>query len=328
MDVFKKLARDSRLNIRDVFMAFDSNGDGIITADEFHSAMARLNLGLTPCEIAHILAQLDVNRDGKITYKELLGIIEQPRSIPAATKSTESIPKPQPQADPLKEVVQAIASSGIDLAGAFRVFDQNGDGLISREEFGKVFSDMKLGFSAEQVRGLQDRVDKNRDGKISFAEFKALFESYGIVFSEARLGTSSSSQSMNTRRRQMRSVSEIYRLLADHMTSTGLSIQKFYKQSITTPASEHDLTRSVNSVISPALSKGEISALMTELCGPGQSRFTLSRFAQSFQSFFNQQSGTSLDVSRRQKLLEATESMSSSLKQSYEETKTLQGRKK
>jgi len=321
MDAFKRLARDSRLSLKDIFLSFDQNGDGTITAVEFQNAMQRLNLGLTMDEIGQLIAQMDKNRDGKISYNELLTTLEPPKaSIPQSTPT----PDPNQQTDSLKEVVTAIAGSGLDLASAFKVFDKNGDGFISREEFGKVFSDMKLGLTRDQIGKLQDRVDKNRDGKISYLEFKALFAAYGIVVQESRMGTSSSTQSMAAKKRPMRSVQEIYRLLDEYMRNQGLNILKFYRQHLdssnTTLLSKDELTRGLNAVLTPALVEGEIAALMNELCGPGATRFNFGAFKASFTRFSNMQSAT-VDQSRRQQLLEASESLSSSYRQSFTEAR-------
>lgn len=322
MDAFKRLARDSRLTLKDIFMSFDQNGDGTITAVEFQNAMMRLNLGLTVDEIGQLIAQMDKNRDGRISYSELLSTLEPPK--PAVPSATPRPADPNQQTDSLKEVVTAIASSGMDLASAFKVFDKNGDGFISREEFGKVFSDMKLALTREQIGRMQDIVDKNRDGRISFVEFKALFASYGVIIQESRLGTSSSTQSMAAKKRPMRSIQDIYKIIDEYMRNQGLNILKFYRQHLdssnTTLLSKDELTRGLNAVITPALVEGEIAALMNELCGPGATRFNFGAFKASFTRYLSTQTAT-LDQSRRQQLLEASESLSSSYRQTFTEAR-------
>ena len=328
MDVFRRLARDSKLEIRDIFLGFDQNRDGTITTSEFQTAMQRLNLGLTMEEIGEIMAIMDKNRDGRISYNELLSGLETQKTSttprPAQTVAAErTVPDPNQSIDSLKEVVTAIASSGMDLAAAFKVFDKNGDGFISREELGRVFIDMKLGLSRDQILKIQERVDKNRDGKISFVEFKALFASYGVIIQESRLGTSSSTQSIS-RKRPMRSVNDIYKLIDDYMTAHGLNILKFYRQHLTTNnatlLSKEELQKGLNGVITPAVSEGEVAALMNELCGPGASKFNFSAFKASFSRYLNTQT-MSMDPTRRQQLLEASESLSSSYRQSFAESR-------
>merc|ERR1712039_1141879 len=59
---------------------------------------------------------------------------------------------------------------------AFRVFDRNGDGKISKEEIAQVLGDgdvKNLG-NRDQLAELMRDVDKNGDGQIDFEEFMAM----------------------------------------------------------------------------------------------------------------------------------------------------------
>ncbi|EAY10911.1 hypothetical protein TVAG_259960 [Trichomonas vaginalis G3] len=61
-----------------------------------------------------------------------------------------------------------------ELREAFRVFDRDTDGFITPNELRSLLISLGLDSSAEVVRRMINEADKNRDGKIDYAEFRAL----------------------------------------------------------------------------------------------------------------------------------------------------------
>jgi Ca2+-binding EF-hand superfamily protein len=67
---------------------------------------------------------------------------------------------------------------GGDYRAAFGHYDGNGDGAISNEEMTALLSDAGVGNWFTRwtwVNGVMSRVDANKDGHISWAEFRAQF---------------------------------------------------------------------------------------------------------------------------------------------------------
>ena len=61
--------------IRKVFDRFDSDGDGFITAKEFHQAMADLgDVHYTESMAQAVINAKDGNADGKLSFDEFLGL--------------------------------------------------------------------------------------------------------------------------------------------------------------------------------------------------------------------------------------------------------------
>merc|ERR1719460_597510 len=61
-----------------------------------------------------------------------------------------------------------------DATHAFKVFDRDGDGLISSEELRLTMNNLGEPITEEEVKAMIAEADIDGDGKINFAEFKSL----------------------------------------------------------------------------------------------------------------------------------------------------------
>ena len=61
-----------------------------------------------------------------------------------------------------------------DVAHAFKVFDRDGDGLITAEELRLTMNNLGEPLTAEEVKAMINEADLDGDGKINFSEFKNL----------------------------------------------------------------------------------------------------------------------------------------------------------
>ncbi|KAK8704768.1 hypothetical protein V6N13_048381 [Hibiscus sabdariffa] len=68
-----------------------------------------------------------------------------------------------------------------DMAEAFKVFDQNGDGYISVEELMSILVSLglKQGKTVEDCERMIMKVDVDGDGRVNFLEFKKMMEEGG-----------------------------------------------------------------------------------------------------------------------------------------------------
>merc|ERR1719232_1939737 len=62
-----------------------------------------------------------------------------------------------------------------DLANAFKMFDQDGDGRITFDEAKRTLKALGENLSDTQIRELIKQGDKTGDGTINYAEFKTFF---------------------------------------------------------------------------------------------------------------------------------------------------------
>jgi Ca2+-binding EF-hand superfamily protein len=162
-DIINKVRQriqEKNLSIKQAFSAFDKNGDGIISANEFIEAFKVMELGLSVQEIKKLLSYFDTSRTGKIDYKLFCNKIQKTSS------SSESW-----EEEILNRVRERIKEKGLSVWEAFGAFDENGDGVISSAEFTKAFNIMELGLTDQEIQKLLTYFDQSRTGSIEYKVF-------------------------------------------------------------------------------------------------------------------------------------------------------------
>jgi len=140
-----QLSDDQIKALRETFMQLDKNGDGLLTPAELKDGLAKAGLKEIPPDLQAILEDVDSDGSGVIDYTEFL----------AATL------------DKRQYLQEDVCWS------AFRLFDRNGDGKISKEELQAVLGDKGVedALGTKQIAELLKEVDGNGDGVIDFQEF-------------------------------------------------------------------------------------------------------------------------------------------------------------
>ncbi|RCV29043.1 hypothetical protein SETIT_5G451500v2 [Setaria italica] len=136
-----------------VFRKFDANGDGRISRSELAALFESLGHAASDDELARMMAEADADGDGFISLDEF-----------AALNAT---------------VAGDAAAVEEDLRHAFRVFDADGNGTISATELARVLRGLGESASVAQCRRMIEGVDQNGDGLISFEEFKVMMAGGG-----------------------------------------------------------------------------------------------------------------------------------------------------
>mmetsp|Transcript_46180 Transcript_46180/g.53468 ORF Transcript_46180/g.53468 Transcript_46180/m.53468 type:complete len:511 (+) Transcript_46180:33-1565(+) len=130
-----------------VFQKLDRNGDGQLTRDELLKGFAEINkFGFNEKEVDELLKQADSNGNGVIDYGEFV----------AASINRKTLLD--------KERLEA----------AFNLFDKDGNGELTMDEIKEVFSPGEKNMNDEEWVALIKEVDKNKDGKINYTEFRDL----------------------------------------------------------------------------------------------------------------------------------------------------------
>lgn len=147
-----------RDELRRVFSTFDKNGDGLISQQEMRESFDNLRLCVGEEELLYTIRTVDVNGDGYVDFEEFVTLYEMMNGRGAEDKK------------------EAQADKDADLAEAFGVFDENGDGLITVEELQSVLKSLGLqeGRAIGDCRKMIEKVDKNGDGMVNYMEFKEM----------------------------------------------------------------------------------------------------------------------------------------------------------
>eukprot|EP00812_Abedinium_dasypus_P012548 NODE_605_length_1450_cov_685.542652.p1 GENE.NODE_605_length_1450_cov_685.542652~~NODE_605_length_1450_cov_685.542652.p1 ORF type:complete len:404 (-),score=135.79 NODE_605_length_1450_cov_685.542652:224-1279(-) len=138
--------------LRDIFMQLDGNGDGLLTVAEMKQGLSNAGLKEIPPDLQAIMEDVDSDGSGVIDYTEFLAA-----TLDKKTYNDENI-----------------------LWQAFRVFDANGDGRISKEELQKVLGDGSVqSVAAREMAEIMKEIDQNGDGEIDFQEFMQMMRGTG-----------------------------------------------------------------------------------------------------------------------------------------------------
>merc|ERR1711972_763946 len=150
--IANQLNEDQIKALRETFMQLDGNGDGKLTVNEVKEGIQKAGLKEIPADLQQIMEDVDSDGSGVIDYTEFL----------AATLDK----KIYMQEDVCWQ--------------AFKMFDKNNDGNISKEELKQVLGDgdVKDTVGADTVKILLGEVDGNGDGFIDFQEFMEMMKKH------------------------------------------------------------------------------------------------------------------------------------------------------
>mmetsp|Transcript_64060 Transcript_64060/g.169718 ORF Transcript_64060/g.169718 Transcript_64060/m.169718 type:complete len:249 (-) Transcript_64060:71-817(-) len=131
------MTRDTRMSkIRTLFSSLDSDGSHIVDREEFVTGMRAQ--GMDPREAADLFAEMDASRTGHLTVAKFDHFV----------------------------AMQTLTM----VKNVFKNLDDSHDRQIDKTEFKTYF--MNNGLSPAQAKALWDDIDLNRNGKVSFVEFR------------------------------------------------------------------------------------------------------------------------------------------------------------
>lgn len=153
---------------------------------EFSRALRDLKLSFSDAEVRKVVDAVDVNKNGAVNYTEFVAAFKVADMSYATADSggasaSGSGARASPSSDPrswqrgvIDRIVSTLFEYRLELASAFRMFDTNGDGIITREEFrhGLVALTNLAGSPVTDMQAdeLMRVLDKDNSGTIDFAE--------------------------------------------------------------------------------------------------------------------------------------------------------------
>ena len=121
--------------LKEAFDFFDKNNSGVIEAKEINALLGNLGKGSSQTEVADLMSSIDKDQDNAVSFDEFCVMV----------KATSRHEINQTEQEQLRE--------------QFRVFDLNGDGIISPSELKKVMSMMGEKITDADIDGLLNKYD-------------------------------------------------------------------------------------------------------------------------------------------------------------------------
>ena len=178
-DVIAKF-RASHKTVKDVqqaFKKFDMNGDGAIDRQELTQALSSSGQNFTQQEINAIFNAADVNKDGDVDYEEFIGLM-------------------CPSAADIVSKFRSEYKNIEDVRAAFKRFDRDGDGALSKDELSAALKSSGQSYSNVEVDAIFSLGDSDGDGEITMAEF-------------VNLMSPSATETLNKIRKNFRNINDV-----------------------------------------------------------------------------------------------------------------------
>ena len=139
-------------DVQNAFKKFDIDGDGSIDRSEMTKALTSGGQSFTQQEIDALFNAADVNRDGTVDYEEFITLM-------------------CPSAATIVHKFRSQYKSIDDVRAAFKRFDANGDGALSKNELSAALKSSGHSYSDVEVDAIFSLGDVDGDGEVSLQEF-------------------------------------------------------------------------------------------------------------------------------------------------------------
>jgi len=139
------LKEDHILQCQDAFTQF-SNKSGLVATKDLGNLLRSLGINPTNEELQDLTIQIDPNVTGFLKLPDLLDMMSR---------------------------IILERNYDAQIEDAFRCFDKNGIGTISRQDLHAVFENLGERLVDDEIEGLLDEADTDNEGVISYSDFCA-----------------------------------------------------------------------------------------------------------------------------------------------------------
>ena len=139
-----KLTEEQIAEFKKAFSLFDKDADGRITSKELGKVLGSLGRNVTEAELEDIINELHQDGSSTICFPEFLSWM--------ARNAKD------------RDITDAIKK-------AFRMFDKDGDGLISTSELRDAMSSLGVDLTDEEADEMISAADGDEDGQVNYEEF-------------------------------------------------------------------------------------------------------------------------------------------------------------
>lgn len=138
--------------LRATFKAADRNQNGTLSKPELSTLVRRAIAGISGNQIQILMDKVDKDDSDSIDYDEFCSWMQSHVDVASALQ-------------------RALATEADLVRICFRMWDANGDGLISRREIVAVFQDSFPHFSKKELDMLVLLLDADKDGQVNYDDF-------------------------------------------------------------------------------------------------------------------------------------------------------------
>ncbi|XP_035905890.1 calcium-binding protein E63-1 isoform X2 [Anopheles stephensi] len=167
--VVKKMKKkDEKFYLRTAFDLLDRDQDGHVTPEELQFMLRNLGIHVRDELIDDLLREASRTGSGLIDETEFLQWVARIQALKDdsnTSSSSSSSNNPAQSAD--DDLTQ-------DLVAAFRVFDRDGNGYITRDELKSAMDMIGENVTEYQLNEMLELADADKDGRINYEEFARL----------------------------------------------------------------------------------------------------------------------------------------------------------
>ena len=143
-----------KLDLKRVFKAFDSSGDGFLTLPELSRALLSLDVKLTTEAIVALYHHFDPNDSGSVHYGEFMWAFFNRRDLARKWKrNTKHLTKMQ-------------------IRQKFHSVDKDNSGRLNPKEFSKFLKSINIVLTPSELDTMIYQFDKDGDGQLDLMEFQ------------------------------------------------------------------------------------------------------------------------------------------------------------
>ncbi|KAL7582436.1 hypothetical protein Lser_V15G42954 [Lactuca serriola] len=172
------------VRLRRIFDLFDTNHDELITVDELSRALILLGLDTNMDELDSIIKTFIQPGNTGLTFEDFQALH---KDIDDLFFRLDDNYDPNNNSNEDQDDEGGSCEGGkeeeLEMMEAFKVFDEDGDGYISATELQTVL--VKLGFAEGneigRVQKMISSVDRNKDGRVDFMEFKDMMRTVIVL---------------------------------------------------------------------------------------------------------------------------------------------------
>ncbi|GJQ82102.1 hypothetical protein Trydic_g15889 [Trypoxylus dichotomus] len=138
--------------LQQTFDAFDVDKKGYIGTEMIGTILDMLGTQLAGDELQTVISEIDEDGNGEVSFEEFAKLAA--RFLVEEEEDTEAIQ--------------------LELKGAFRLYDREGNGFITTEVLREILRELDDNLSDDDLDNMIDEIDADGSGTVDWEEFKAV----------------------------------------------------------------------------------------------------------------------------------------------------------